>query len=86
MRPSDAEFSWLRGSRGSNDVVSELLEQVSAASGNRAAIGEAIASCTEVHDCASLLCKWLREENAMIPSSEFQRCLELAHPPPPRAV
>eukprot|EP01043_Picozoa_sp_COSAG02_P073667 COSAG02_NODE_14418_length_1274_cov_239.740714_1_plen_123_part_01 len=67
-------------------MVSELLEQVGAAGGNRAAIGEAIASCTDVHDCASLLGKWLREENAMIPSSEFQRCLELAYPPPPREV
>ena len=71
---------------GSNEAVSELLEKVSAAGGNRATINDIIESCTDVHDCAGLLGKWLREENAMVPSSAFQRCMELANPLPPRDV
>jgi hypothetical protein len=71
---------------GSNDVVAELLERASAAGGDVAAIGDVLKDCTDVHDAASLLSKWLREENALIPSSEFQRCGEVARPPPPRVV
>ena len=71
---------------GSSEVVSELLEKVSAAGSNRAAISDVIESCADVQDCASLLGKWLRKENAMIPSSAFQRCMELANPPRPRDV
>ena len=42
--------------------------------------------CADVHDAASLLTKWLREQNQLIPEASFARCAELASPPPPRAA
>ena len=70
---------------GAHDAVRELLERVgdvSAADGYDAVLQ----GCADVHDAASLLTKWLREQNQLIPEASFARCAELASPPPPRAA
>ena len=83
---------------GSSDVVTDLLEQVSGVAAGGAQLLAArvgteagaydgvLQACTDVNDAASLLTKWLREENQLIPERLMGCCGELASPPLLRAV
>eukprot|EP01046_Picozoa_sp_COSAG06_P058817 COSAG06_NODE_11948_length_1443_cov_1.226935_1_plen_343_part_10 len=58
---------------GSNDAVSEMMEQLRAGQPPR----EILAACEEVNDVATFLGRWLREQPMLIPVSHFAKCDEL---------